>query len=97
MSLPDLINGGFEVFGFVAMANNIRGLLKDKMVRGFRLTSMLFFTSWGIWNVYYYPHLQQWASFVGGLLMCLSNIVYVSLTIYYLRKNNELGSLSHVA
>lgn len=88
MSLPDLINGAFEACGALALCANIRQLLKDKQVRGIHWGSTIFFTSWGLWNVFYYPHLGQWASFAGGLFIALANIVWLVLRIKY--RNYEL-------
>jgi len=89
MTIPDLINGLFELGGGLAMVRNIFGLLKDKKVRGFRLSATFFFTSWGLWNLYYYPHLKQILSFVGGLVICSANLIYFVLAMYYKRLDKE--------
>ena len=48
-----------------------------------------FFTSWGVWNLYYYPTLHQWASFVGGIFLVLGNGTWVIMAAYYERKNKN--------
>ncbi len=86
MSIPDAINGTYELLGgFFLLANCVR-LIKDKEVRGVSIFAAAFFTSWGGWNLYYYPSLNQWCSFYGGLLIVTANTWWVSLAIYYSRK-----------
>jgi hypothetical protein len=50
----------------------------------------LFFTSWGVWNLYYYPSLGQWLSFAAGIALCLGNIAWVSqaIRLAYRSKHN---------
>ena len=86
-TLPDVINGGFEAFGGIFILNHCRALYKDKLVKGISIISTIFFLSWGLWNLYYYPSLNQWWSFYGGLLIAVSNVLWISMMIYYKRKN----------
>lgn len=86
ISVPDLINGLFELCGSVFIILNIRQVLKDKEVKGVYWPAMMFFTVWGYWNIFYYPHLNQWLSFLGGLAIAACNSVYVFLLIYYSRR-----------
>ncbi|HET8688644.1 MAG TPA: hypothetical protein VFM18_18675 [Methanosarcina sp.] len=83
MNLPDLINGSFELFGGVFILNHCRVLYQDKKVAGVSILSTAFFFAWGVWNLYYYPHLEQWLSFVGGLSIASANLLWVYLLIYY--------------
>jgi hypothetical protein len=85
----DLINGAFEMSGCFFIMLHIMRLLKDKKVRGISVVAFSYFTLWGFWNVYYYPHLGQWASFVGGTSIALVNAVYVMLILYYIRKEKR--------
>jgi hypothetical protein len=82
----DMVNGIFETLAGVMVSLHCWQLYKDKMVRGVNLFATMFFTSWGIWNLYYYPSLHQWFSFVGGLAVVTANVVWVWLMIYYKRK-----------
>lgn len=82
-SLPDLVNGCFELVGGLLSIANIRAIMKDKKVRGMALTPLAFFTAWGYWNVLYYPYLLQWFSFLGGLVVIAVNTVWLVLAIYY--------------
>jgi len=84
MSLtPDQINGLFELVGALFILNHCRVLYKDKQVRGVSILSTVFFFLWGCWNMFYYPHLDQWFSFYGGLLICASNSLWIFLLLYY--------------
>lgn len=82
---PDLVNASFELFGGFFIFRNCFFLWRDKLVKGVSVLSTVFFTGWGFWNLYYYPSLGQWVSFLGGLLITLGNVFYVSLMIYYRR------------
>ncbi len=86
MQIADLINGSFEIFGGIAMAGNVLRLHKDKQTRGVNGLVQAFFTSWGLWNLYYYPQLGQWVSFAGGLTLVIANAFYIALMWRY-RKN----------
>lgn len=86
MTIPDAINGAYELCGgFFLLASCLR-LLKDKEVKGISIAASAFFTSWGYWNLWYYPHLNQWLSFMGGILIVIANTWWVSMAIYYTRK-----------
>lgn len=86
MTTPDIINGVFEVVGGFAMFGNVRRLYKDKQTRGVYGPVQAFFTSWGFWNLYYYPNLNQWMSFLGGSVLVVANFSYIVLMWRY-RKN----------
>jgi hypothetical protein len=86
MSWQDLVNGGFEFFAGFFVLMHCRRLHIDKLVKGVSLVATVFFTSWGIWNLYYYPHLGQWASFYGGLAIVSANALWISMMIYYTRR-----------
>lgn len=92
MILPDIINGGFEAFGSIAVWANIRTILKEKQVRGYRSDVIIFFTSWSLWNMYYYPHLSQYASMLAGASLGLANLVYAFLVVHYRRYNAKIDS-----
>lgn len=83
MSVPDLINGSYESLGVLFILINIRAIRRDKSVRGFSLVPLAFWTSWGAWNLYYYPHLHQVASFIGAGLTFAGNAVYLSYCFKY--------------
>ena len=85
---PDLINGVFETLGGLFVANHCRALMKDKAVKGLSILSVICFFLWGVWNLWYYPHLGQMWSFYGGVATVSANVVYISLLLYYKRNQN---------
>ncbi len=91
MQIADIVNGLYESGGGLMNMLNVFALYKDKKVSGVRILPQAFFTSWGIWNLYYYPHLNQWASFTGGILIVVANILWVALAIYYTRLHRPTG------
>ena len=93
IDIPDIINGVYETLGAPFIFLSIMKLYHDKKVRGVSITHALFFTSWGFWNLYYYPHLGQWASFIGGVLLVGFNTFWISQMIYYSKKE-KLGTNS---
>lgn len=89
MNWPDAVNGLFELFAGFFVLNHCRVLHIDKMVRGASVISTIFFFTWGLWNLFYYPHLDQWASFAGGILIVMANCLWVSMMIYYKCREDE--------
>lgn len=83
MTWQDAVNGAFELYGAIAIAQHCLALYRHKMVRGASYAALAFFFSWGVWNLYYYPHLGQWASFAGGCAIVTANAVYLGMVIYY--------------
>jgi hypothetical protein len=83
MQLPDIINGAFEFTAALMVLNHCRVLLHDKAVAGVSILSTAFFTLWGGWNCFYYPHLGQWFSFAGGIAILVCNVVWVGLMIFF--------------
>ena len=86
MNYPDLINASFEFIGSGMVWANVVQLYRDKIVKGVHWATMTFFMLWGYWNLFYYPHLDQWASFVGGVFITIANTVWVIQMVYYKRK-----------
>ena len=89
MTTPDLINGTFEFAGAAAGLWNTVVLWRHKQVRGFAPLAYLYFTAWGVWNCFYYPHLDQWFSLAGTIAITISNGLYAGLAIYYTRRNGN--------
>ena len=83
MTLPDLVNGGFEACGGVFVLNHCRVLHRDKQVKGVSKLSTAVFFAWGMWNLYYYPSLDQWLSFAGGLVIVSANCVWLAQMLWY--------------
>jgi hypothetical protein len=87
-TIADCINGFFELTGGVFIFMSILKLHKEKSVKGVSWLTTAFFASWGLWNLYYYPSLGQWASFIGGIGVVSANIIWLSQIIYYSRRSH---------
>ncbi|MGD9728202.1 MAG: hypothetical protein AB7R40_23115 [Nitrospiraceae bacterium] len=86
MSIPDLVNGLFEFGGSLAISASVFRLAKDKQVKGVAWSMVAFFWAWGIWNIFYYPHLGQNLSFLAGICVVSVNTIYLAMLLYYSRK-----------
>lgn len=86
MSPADAINGAFEAGGAVAQCFNVRALLRSRHVSGVSWPATGFFTAWGLWNLFYYPHLGQLLSFIGGVALVCVNLTWLVLAAYYGRR-----------
>jgi hypothetical protein len=82
----DVINGLFELMGAACLVVNVRQALRDKQIKGVHWGPTIYFTAWGIWNLWYYPSLNQWFSLAGGLAITLMNLVWLALVIRYWRR-----------
>lgn len=82
-SSPDLINASFESLAVVMLALNCWRLFKDKVVKGISPVSVIFFTVWGFWNLYYYPYLDQLLSFWAGLFVVTASVFWIGQVVYY--------------
>ena len=79
----DLINGLFEFTGALFIFYHCRTLFRDKLVKGVSILSTVYFFSWGLWNLFYYPSLNQTWSFIGGVAIMLANITWIGMMVYY--------------
>lgn len=84
--MNDLINGLFEIISGLLSFINIKKLLKDKQLKGISWIPVIFFTLWGLWNLYYYPSLNQILSLIGGMFILSSNLVWLILVFYFHKK-----------
>jgi hypothetical protein len=84
--INDALNGVFEFIGGICIWLNVRRIIKDKQTRGVSWPVTVFFFAWGIFNLGYYPSLNQWCSFTGGLSIVAGNCAWLYFAIKY-RKN----------
>lgn len=87
--MGDIVNGSFEAFAALAICLSIFRVLRDKAVAGVSIVHVTFFMLWGLWNLYYYPSLDQWASFLAGIGVVVANVVWVVLLFVYSRKSDK--------
>ena len=79
----DFVNAVFEAIGAVFVLMHVQKLQRDKEVKGVSILATIFFTAWGMWNVYFYPNNGLMWSFIGGIFICLANLIWVIQLIYY--------------
>lgn len=77
MSAPDLINACFEASAMLFVGLSVRRVFRDKQVKGVSPLGVLFFTTWGFWNLYYYASLAQWASWAAGGGVAVVNVIWL--------------------
>jgi hypothetical protein len=82
----DIVNGCYEGLAGLFILNHCRLVLKERDAKGISVVSLVFFSTWGVWNLYYYPSLGQWMSFYGGLSIVSANILYVLLVLKFRKK-----------
>lgn len=88
--MNDIINASLEIgCGFFCWVNVIQ-LIKDKDVKGISWSAMVFFTMVAMWNIYYYPSLDQMLSFYGGLTVLVANFVWVVLAVKYRKAQRNM-------
>lgn len=79
----DMVNGLFELVGAAMLSINVYRLWKDKAVMGVSPLTTLFFTSWGLFNLYFYPANGLMWSYYGGLAIVTVNSVWLCMLAYY--------------
>lgn len=83
MITPDLVNGAFEATGSIFTWMNVARVCRDKGHAGLYVPAIAFFMSWGLWNLFFYPHLHQWVSFAGGVSLVIANVVWVTMLVWF--------------
>ena len=74
---PDMINGLYEGFGALFVLATCRNLWKSKQPWGVSIVGICFFTSWGIWNLYYYP------TYINGIPSLEEFVLYFPMHCMY--------------
>lgn len=85
----DLMNGLFEFGAAIFLLINVAKLQRDKKVLGVSVIPVVFMTLWGVFNLFYYPHLHQPISFRGGICVVVVNSVWLSQFAYYKHVNGR--------
>lgn len=76
---PDILNAAFEAIGAAFLVADCRALARDKQLRGVYWPGRVFWASWGVWNVVYYPAIGQVWSFLAGLPVLVANVAWCLL------------------
>ncbi len=86
----DLINGMFEFIGSGFIWYNVYTLYKDQEIKGVDWPAIIFFILWSIWNLIYYPNLEQYWSFIGSISLIIGDIAWLILAIKYSRSKKDV-------
>lgn len=79
----DYVNASFEfISGFMVLLH-CKNVIRDKAVAGVSIPATAFFALWGMWNVFYYPQLDQFFSAIAGVFICFANCLWVYLLLKY--------------
>ncbi len=84
--IADFINSGFNIAAGAFVMLNVRRVWRDREVRGASPWTPAFFAAWGLWNLWFYPSVSCWASFVGGLGVLFANVIYLFLMVRFSSK-----------
>jgi hypothetical protein len=85
----DMMNGCFEAFGAVLTWRNALQLYRDRKISGVYWPATAFFAAWGLFNLWYYPSLDQWWSFAGGVVLVVGNIAWVVMALLWRRNGSR--------
>jgi hypothetical protein len=78
----DQCNAAFEFIGALLILNHARcGFTYG--LSGVSMFSTVIFTLWGVWNLFYYPSLGQYYSFVAGICVIFANVIWINVIIRY--------------
>lgn len=80
---PDIINALFEFTGAYLTWQNFRRVRRDQGYAGIYWPAVAFFLGWGLWNLFYYPHLGQWWSAAAGAALCITNFCWLGAMWWY--------------
>ena len=89
MNITDLVNMFFELIAFIFVFINIIKLQKDKKVNGIHWISVLFFAVWGYYSLFFYNYNDLNYSFLGALLLSLTDTIWLIQILYYENINSK--------
>ncbi len=79
---PDVGNAVFEALGAYFTWRNALALYRERKISGVYWPMTIFFTAWGVWNLYYYPALGQWWSFTAGAVLVIGNVLWSVMAVH---------------
>ena len=79
----DVTNSTFLLLGAALNWANVLRILQDKKVLGVSPWPVTLFTLWGVWDCYFFPHLDQRLSMVASALVVIPNSVWLFLYWWY--------------
>tara|TARA_R100000329_G_scaffold77133_1_gene66308 strand:- start:32 stop:307 length:276 start_codon:yes stop_codon:yes gene_type:complete len=83
----DQINSGFIFVAGIFYVLNLLKLIKDKDVKGISKLSIVFFSIWNIWTLFFFLMVTEfWWTIGAYIIVTVLNVVYIILMIKYGRK-----------
>lgn len=80
----DIINGIFVFSASFFYAINVYKLMKDKQVKGYTFSSLVFFCAWNIWNaVFFLTSTDFFWSKVSSITCAAINTTYLLIAYRY--------------
>ena len=86
MTTPDAINGAVEFAGSLAAWANVVTLYRDRGYAGISVGVMGFFAARSLWRGWFYLHLGQPMSVIGGCSSAFAYCLFVGLMLYFGKK-----------
>mgnify|MGYP001599850197 CR=1 FL=1 len=84
MSWQDSVNAGFELACALLLWANVRTLYKDKQIKGIALSPNYLYLAGGLWDLYYYPFLNQWISFFACAVYTTGFTLWLGMAVWYM-------------
>ncbi|HAI17539.1 MAG TPA: hypothetical protein DCM10_05685 [Xanthomarina gelatinilytica] len=86
----DQINSGFIFVAGIFYVLNLLKLIKDKDVKGISKLSIVFFSIWNIWTLFFFLMVTEfWWTIGAYIIVTVLNVVYIILMIKYTREKNH--------
>lgn len=83
----DQINSGFIFVAGIFYVLNLLKLIKDKDIKGISKLSIVFFSIWNIWTLFFFLMVTEfWWTIGAYIIVTVLNVVYIILMIKYGRK-----------
>lgn len=77
MNKADILNAIFELGGGILLWLNVRSARRAKKIAGVHWAPVVFFTVWGAWNLWFYPSVGCWLSFLAGINVLVANLCWI--------------------
>ena len=83
----DQIISGFIFVAGIFYVLNLLKLIKDKDIKGISKLSIVFFSIWNIWTLFFFLMVTEfWWTIGAYIIVTVLNVVYIILMIKYGRK-----------
>lgn len=97
MNHIDLINAFFEGGGSILCWMNVLKIRRDRTVKGVFWPTQVFWSLWGLWNLYYYSAVGHPFSFWCGAVLVSGNIAWTLHAAWYAHRSRQPCTHSNIA